>query len=303
MEKLNISKILKDCPRGIKLYSAIHGECILDGVYNTGIHIKLHNDGKNIYSFNEFGQYGSFNSECLLFPSKKNRNWSTFQPFKEGDILYIDCNDGENTYVINQYIFILKQISGNRIDSYCYINGTNQSKFKICWLSNMTDIKYGPRFATEEEKEKLFDAIKANGYKWNAETKTLEKLVEPKFKVGDRIRHKTTNKNDIYEISKVYDDSYGLVDFTWMVYMKYQDDYELVPNKFDIATLKPFDKVLTRDNDRMYWAADIYSHHLRKDKLYQFLCIGSLAKQCIPFEDNKHLLGTTNDCDDYYKTW
>ena len=39
------------------------------------------------------------------------------------------------------------------------------------------------RLATEEEKQKLFDAIELNGYKWNAETKTLEKFVEffPKF--------------------------------------------------------------------------------------------------------------------------
>ena len=33
--------------------------------------------------------------------------------------------------------------------------------------------------ATEEEKEKLLQAIKDNGYKWNAETKTLEKLGVP----------------------------------------------------------------------------------------------------------------------------
>ena len=37
------------------------------------------------------------------------------------------------------------------------------------------------RFATEEEKQKLFKAIKDNGYEWNAETKTLKKLVKPKF--------------------------------------------------------------------------------------------------------------------------
>lgn len=28
------------------------------------------------------------------------------------------------------------------------------------------------------------------GYKWNTETKTLEKLIQPKFKVGDMVRHK-----------------------------------------------------------------------------------------------------------------
>lgn len=25
--------------------------------------------------------------------------------------------------------------------------------------------------------------------------------------------------------------------------------------------------------------------------------------QCIPYEHNEHLRGTTNDCDDFYKTW
>lgn len=37
------------------------------------------------------------------------------------------------------------------------------------------------RFATEEEKQKLFQAIKDNRYKWDAQTKTLKKLVKPKF--------------------------------------------------------------------------------------------------------------------------
>ena len=26
-------------------------------------------------------------------------------------------------------------------------------------------------------------------------------------------------------------------------------------------------------------------------------------KQCIPYEGNEHLLGTTDDCDDFYKNW
>ena len=40
------------------------------------------------------------------------------------------------------------------------------------------------RLATEEEKQKLFNAIKENGYRLDVETKTLVNL---KFKVGDRI--------------------------------------------------------------------------------------------------------------------
>ena len=50
----------------------------------------------------------------------------------------------------------------------------------------------------EEEKQRLFDAIKERGYKWNAETKTLEKLVEPKFdtatlKPFDKVLARNTN--------------------------------------------------------------------------------------------------------------
>lgn len=37
----------------------------------------------------------------------------------------------------------------------------------------------------EEEKEKLFKAIEDNGYKWNENTKSLEKINKPKFKNGD----------------------------------------------------------------------------------------------------------------------
>ena len=37
------------------------------------------------------------------------------------------------------------------------------------------------RLATEEEKQRLFDAIKERGYRWNAETKILEKLIKHKF--------------------------------------------------------------------------------------------------------------------------
>lgn len=133
------------------------------------------------------------------------------------------------------------------------------------------------------------------------ETKTLEKLViKPKFKVGDKIRHKINN--DIYEISAVYDGFYGLVDYAFMLNMKYQDDYELVQNKFDVTTLKPFDKVLVRDDNTQRWTADLFSFY-DGSIVNPYSCIGHYTNQCIPYECNEHLLGTTDDCDDFYKTW
>lgn len=81
-----------------------------------------------------------------------------------------------------------------------------------------------------------------------------------------------------------------------------QDDWELVSNKFDITTLKPFDKVLVRDNNIQKWTVDIFSF-FDKSLTHPYSCTGHYTNQCIPYEGNEHLLGTTNNCNEYYKTW
>ena len=127
--------------------------------------------------------------------------------------------------------------------------------------------------------------------------------IEPKFKVGDRIRHKVTNKDDVYEITKVYDDSYGIAGFNWMIYIKYQDQYELVPNKFDPKTLKPFDKVLVSDEHHTRWRCNFFSHIV--DQLhYKYFTSDSCYKFCIPYnDDTKHLVGATDEEPEYYRYW
>ena len=101
----NIAEILKDCPEGTKLYSPMCGECTLSEV--TDYTIRVLDSNANYYNF-YFNGYYIKSGECLLFPSKENRDWDMFFPFKDGDVLYIDCNDDEDTYEQNQYIFILK---------------------------------------------------------------------------------------------------------------------------------------------------------------------------------------------------
>lgn len=57
--------------------------------------------------------------------------------------------------------------------------------------------------------------------------------------------------------------------------------------------LKPFDKVLARDDDDTTWRCDFFSH--LGDKEGVFICLTTWWKQCIPYEGNEHLLGTTNN--------
>ena len=210
--------------------------------------------------------------------------------FREGDIVFSGVS----------LISILKKIKPSKL-LHSYVSTDNNGKLYINeegWTSqNM-------RHATEEEKQKLFKVINNNGYKWNPVTKTLDRLFETKFKVGDKIKRKDRDKCFLYEISNVYDDSYGLVGFSWVLYMKYQDDYELVPEKFDIKTLKPFDKVLVRNRYKESWIAANFSHYIMDTKEdYPYFASASSFKKCIPYEGNEHLLGKTDDCDIYYKIW
>lgn len=62
------------------------------------------------------------------------------------------------------------------------------------------------------------------------------------------------------------------------------------PNKAE-HQLKPFDEVLVRDRDDRKWGCDFFCH--LGDKEGVFVCISSWWRQCIPYEGNEHLLGTT----------
>lgn len=73
-------------------------------------------------------------------------------------------------------------------------------------------------------------------------------------------------------------------------------------SKFDPSTLKPFDKILVRDYPADTWTIELFSYNRYKEKYIKGLSYW--WKQCIPYNDEtKHLLGTKEDCPEYYKWW
>ena len=84
-ENLNLVEILKDCPKGTKLYSTIHGEVEFNGISNNEDIYKIEYKAKTsgVYGITPDGKFLSyFDGECILFPSKYQRDWSKFKPKK-----------------------------------------------------------------------------------------------------------------------------------------------------------------------------------------------------------------------------
>ena len=80
-ENLNLVEILKDCPEGTKLYSTIYGDVEFVKVSN---HLEYPIEVKRrYYSIGSFTNDGrllaGYNGECVLFPSKEQRDWSKFK--------------------------------------------------------------------------------------------------------------------------------------------------------------------------------------------------------------------------------
>ena len=85
----------------------------------------------------------------------------------------------------------------------------------------------------------------------------------------------------------------------WSKFVRFWDKPKV--KKFDLNTLEPFDKVLVRNRKTEIWLNDMFTFHIDESVAK---CITGAYMQCIPYnEDTKHLLGTTNDCPEYYKWW
>ena len=106
-EKLDLVEILKDCPRGTKLYSPLCCEVVLNSVneYNVDYPIEVnYNDGQ--LTFTRDGRYNRrFNGECMLYPSKDQRDWSKFKaPVEKFD--YSTLKPFDRVLVRNSYSFL-----------------------------------------------------------------------------------------------------------------------------------------------------------------------------------------------------
>ena len=96
----------------------------------------------------------------------------------------------------------------------------------------------------------------------------------------------------------------------WSKFERFWDKPKV--KKFDPKTLQPFDKILVRNSNCNSWVCDLFSHikiNTKTNKpclpcFYPIVGVVWTSEYCVPYnEETKHLIGTTEDCPEYYKWW
>ena len=128
------------------------------------------------------------------------------ETFKDGDILY-GC-----PFFINS-IIIFKGVNdtGGVIAYAAILYGFGNER--VC-VTKEPETGYGPmnmytRHATEEEKQRLFDALEKEGYRWNVEKKEVKKLPRWRALYGENY-YVIGSELDVYcsiEVCHVVDDN------------------------------------------------------------------------------------------------
>ena len=231
---INIAEILKNYPKGTKLYSPLFGDVTLEEIDSTwAATIKIKYKPNSFTNFFKTGLYYNYEgAECLLFPSSEMRDWSKLS-WKKGDILAHKNDKIECIFV---------EFVGNDYTSF---------RGKHCLdCSNKNNLKY-----------KNEDIFLTENYFLEIES-TAKCYINT---IEERLKGKLNPKTL---------------------------DIEPIKSKFK---LKPFDKVLVRDDINERWSINLFSYYDKEDQAFPYVCVSGRYKCCIPYEGNEYYLSTNKD--------
>ena len=322
--KLNIANILKNKPKGTKLYADAFGELKFVKVDEVDT-IYTKNKTSTLYCFYNNGKYDKY-GEHILVPSKEMRDWNKFA-WKKGDVLV--SNDYGTEVIFDKWY------DDTYTNFYCkhYLNSEDEN-----------NIKYNEAFLCTTERYSIEDKDAAQTYintieerlggKLNRETLEIEK--KPEFKDGDILYVKTKKLGSEYiiinklskEAKTAFYVAYNLsskkifCNLTYFVcsdkeisILRQATDYEksqlfdalakknkawdsekkAIVNLKPKWTPKPFDRVITRVDVNSIWTANIFSHVDQHGKYVTIGCISGYT-YCLPYnKETAKLIGTTNN--------
>lgn len=137
-ENLNLCQILKDCPKGTKLWSPVWGDVVLKEIKDgSSIPIKLTSVCSDLIALYPNGKmYDLKEAECVLFPSKDQRDWSKFkapvkrfnpEEFKPFDKVLL-CDKDMRLWIPGFFGSLLKDIDGK----YVVVELGSGYRWEIC---------------------------------------------------------------------------------------------------------------------------------------------------------------------------
>lgn len=308
---INVAEILKDKPEGTKLWTDMFGGVTLYIVTDVcdAFQVKHHN--KEPW----FDKEGKLCKEGVLciYPSKSMRDWSKFA-WKKGDIL---VNDDDDSHII---------FKGFSNDDYTAFEGKHwisvNKKRHISCLNMQNTQEYHIENNKEAAQTYINIIERRLGGKLNLVTLEIEKQTE--FKDWDIVHDvhgyntyiikEFNNKHiKIYAgLSKQYGAISHKIGISSIFHLRLATEEEkqqlfsalakegkawsaekkeIVDLKPKVDELKPFDKVLVRGSEDYAWQVSLFGY---KNRNY-YCCNGCVWSQCIPYEGNEHLLGTTNN--------
>lgn len=180
--------------------------------------------------------------------------------------------------------------------NYCYIDDCGQ--FRVNFNLVLEGNCVCP--ATKQERDLLFSKMREVGYEWDSDKKELHKIIEPKFKVGDKVIY----KGKVRTITRIVENYYEFDGWVASCRIEKQDELLSPAPKphYDIANFHAGMPVLVRDDNSDEWNYLLFSHYRTKFSDH-FFAGGSPWCQCIPFDGNEALLGTTDIPNEEYINW
>lgn len=329
-EKINVAEILKNKSQGIKLYDLLRNIGVeLDKVHTTDVGTYIECTSTNevgstlLFDYSKLGTEDSWLEGLqILLPSKEMRDWRKFS-WKKGDLLINSCG--------LQCIF--KEWASDDYTKFngCYSNSrdgyedvSNAETAKFVKLDN--NIAYGYVREIERKLGGILNLETLEIEKAQPEFKDGDIVVAEEDNYYDKVIFIAAIKDDI--VSK------ALINVRYEDYEVHYNEYRFGRNRsLRLATdsekqqlfsalakenkawdaekkqivelkpkvgLKPFDKVLVRNTDTEEWFPGFFEkfdstwnnpyHIMNRRNMIDFA-----FKQCIPYEGNEHLLGTTKD--------
>lgn len=315
--KINIAAILESKPQGTKLYSLTYGDCSYQG-YTGDFGIECQSQNGVQLNFDEYGKY-CIEGECILFPSKEMRDWRKFA-WKKGDVLVSNDSDSH---------IIFKGFSKNDYTTFEGKHYISVSKKRYVSCLNMQNVQDYHIEDNDDDAQNYIYAIEEHlDGKLNRETLEIEKA-QHEFKDGDIITfkdriiiynnsiEKSPIRTEIYYhaclkegkltvneyliscgfgegwYSSTEEEKHQLFDALAKENKVWDAEKKQIVDLKPKIELKPFDKVLVKDNPYGSWEPALFWKKVDVKDLHPYMIIGGKRyRYCEPYEGNEHLLDT-----------